>query len=140
MSTITLTDLEVHYHVGVPDAERAQPQRLLLTVEMQRDFTRAAASDDLRETIDYYAVSRRLLHFGEGRSWKLIEKLAVDVADLVLAEFGPVSVMVEVKKFILPETRHVAVKVERSRVTTATPETARERVVRQVGGVPAAWR
>ena len=111
--TITLVDLEVHYHVGVPDAERAQPQRLLLTVEMQRDFTSAAASDDLRETIDYYAVSRRLLTFGEGRSWKLIEKLAGDIAALVLAEFGAEAVSVEVKKFIIPETRYVSVRMTR---------------------------
>ena len=113
MDLITIRDLEVCYRVGVPDAERAQPQRLLLTIEMQRDFTRAAASDDLRETIDYYAVSRRLLTFGEGRSWKLIEKLAADIAALVLADFGAEAVSVEVKKFILPETRHVSVRLTR---------------------------
>lgn len=113
MSTITLSDLEVHYHVGVPDAERAQPQRLLLTVEMQHDFTRAAASDDLRETIDYYAVSRRLLAFGEGRSWKLIEKLASDIAAMVVEDFGAAEVTVEVKKFIIPEARHVSVRLTR---------------------------
>jgi len=114
MDTISLTDLEVHYHVGVPDAEREQPQRLLLTVEMQHDFTRAAASDDLRETIDYYAVSRRLLAFGEGRSWKLIEKLAADISAMVLADFGARAVTVEVKKFIIPEARHVSVRLSRS--------------------------
>lgn len=113
--TIILADLEVRYRVGVPDAERAQPQRLLLTVEMRRDFTRAAASDDLRETIDYYAVSRRLLAFGEGRSWKLIETLAVDIAAMVLADFGAEAVTVEVKKFIIPEARHVSVRVTRER-------------------------
>ncbi len=112
--TITLADLEVHYHVGVPDAERAQAQRLLVTIEMQHDFTRAAASDDLRETIDYYAVSRRLLAFGEGRSWKLIEKLAADIAAMVLADFGARAVTVEVKKFIIPEARHVSVRLSRS--------------------------
>ena len=115
MDTISLTDLEVHYRVGVPDAERAQPQRLLLTVEMQHDFTRAAASDDLRETIDYYAVSRRLLAFGEGRNWMLIEKLAADIAAVVLADFGATAVTVEVKKFIIPEARHVSVRLTRHR-------------------------
>jgi dihydroneopterin aldolase len=114
MDTISLTDLEVHCRVGVPDAERAQPQRLLLTIEMQHDFTRAAASDDLRETIDYYAVSRRLLTFGEGRSWKLIEKLAADIAAMVLVDFGAREVTVEVKKFIIPEARHVSVRLSRS--------------------------
>lgn len=122
MSTITLTDLEVFYRVGVPDAERAQPQRLLLTVEMQRDFTRAAASDDLRETIDYYAVSRRLLAFGEGRSWKLIEKLAADIAAMVLADFGAEAVSVEVKKFIIPEARHVSVRLTRTPSAALRPQ------------------
>jgi 7,8-dihydroneopterin aldolase/epimerase/oxygenase len=115
--TITLADLEVRYRVGVPDAERAEPQRLLLTVEMRRDFTRAAAGDDLRETIDYFAVSRRLLAFGEGRSWKLIETLAVDIAAMVLADFGAEAVTVEVKKFIIPEARHVS-------VTASAPKSA----------------
>ncbi len=124
--TITLADLEVRYRVGVPDAERAQPQRLLLTLEMRRDFTRAAASDDLRETIDYYAVSRRLLALGEGRSWKLIETLAADIAALVLGDFGAESVTVEVKKFIIPEARHVSVRLTRERETASVADLIRD--------------
>ncbi len=114
MDTILIKDLDVSYRVGVPDAERAQPQRLLLTIELSRDFRAAAASDNLADTIDYYALTRRLLRLGEGRSWRLIEKLACDIADLILAEFGAAAVSVEVKKFILPETRYVAVRVTRS--------------------------
>ena len=109
MSKISIVDLEVFYRVGVPDAERAQPQRLLLTVEMESDFSPAAKSDSIADTIDYYAVTQRLLKFGEGREWKLIEKLASDITDTVLAEFKPLSVSVEVKKFIIPAARHVAV-------------------------------
>ena len=110
---IRLVDLEVFYRVGVPDAERSKPQRLLLTVSMFRDVSAAAAADDLTRTIDYFAVSRRLLALGEGREWRLIETLAVEIADLVRREFGADAVAVEVKKFILPETRHVSVRVER---------------------------
>jgi dihydroneopterin aldolase len=105
---ITIVDLEVFYRVGVPAAERVKPQRLLLTVEMDFDFS-AAGSDDLRDTIDYFAVSQRLLKFGDGREWKLIEKLAADIADMILTEFKPQSVTVEVKKFPVPEARHVSV-------------------------------
>jgi 7,8-dihydroneopterin aldolase/epimerase/oxygenase len=139
MDLITIRDLEVHYHVGVPDAERAKAQRLLIDVEMGSDFTAAAASDDLTRTIDYYAVSRRLLRLGEGRSWRLIEALAVEIAELVLKEYGAVKVAVEVKKFILPETRHVSVRVERSAKGTSKPDPA-DRIVRAVGGVPGAFR
>ncbi len=113
MDLIAIRDLEVWYHVGVPDAERVRAQRLLLDVEMECDVSAAAAGDDLTRTIDYYAVSRRLLALGEGRSWKLIERLAVEIADLVVGEFGATRVTVEVKKFILPETRHVSVRVSR---------------------------
>jgi FolB domain-containing protein len=111
MSKISIVDLEVFYHVGVPDAERAQPQRLLLTVEMEFDFSTAAKSDGIADTIDYFAVSQRLLKFGGGRSWKLIEKLAADIADAILAGFKPASVTVEVKKFVIPQARHVSVVI-----------------------------
>ena len=47
MSKISIVDLEVFYHVGVPDEERARPQRLLLTVVMDSDFSAAAASDSI---------------------------------------------------------------------------------------------
>ena len=110
---ISIVDLEVFYRVGVPDAERAQPQRLLLTVELESDFTAAAKSDGIADTIDYYAVTQRLLQFGEGREWKLIEKLASDIADTVLKEFKPQSVFVEVKKFIIPQARYVSVSITR---------------------------
>ena len=113
MDTIVIQDLAVSYHVGVPQAERANPQRLLLTVEMGCDFSRAAQTDDLTQTIDYYAVCQRLLRFGEGRSWKLIETLAVDIATLVRTEFRAETVAVEVKKFIIPETQYVSVRVVR---------------------------
>ena len=45
MGKIAIVDLEVHYCVGVTDQERAQPQKLLLTVEMNLDFTGAALTD-----------------------------------------------------------------------------------------------
>jgi dihydroneopterin aldolase len=115
MAKISIVDLEVFYRVGVPDAERAQPQRLLLTVELETDFTAAAKSDAIADTIDYFAVTQRLLKLGEGREWKLIEKLAAEVADLILKEFRSQRVFVEVKKFIIPQARHVAVSLTRAR-------------------------
>jgi dihydroneopterin aldolase len=111
VAKISIVDLEVFYRVGVPAAERAEPQRLLLTVEMEADFSAAAKSDSIAGTIDYFAVTQRLLKFGGGREWKLIEKLAADIADAILSEFKPQAVSVEVKKFILPRARYVSVQI-----------------------------
>src|ERR1700729_2563828 len=102
MSRISIVDLEVFYRVGVPDEERAKPQKLLLTVEMESPFAKAAKSDSIADTIDYFAVSQKLLKFGDGKNWKLIEKLAADICEMILAEFKPQSVTVEVKKFPIP--------------------------------------
>jgi len=113
MDTITLADLEVSYHVGVPDAERVTAQRLRLTIELGLDFRTAAATDDIDATINYFDLSERLVALGQGRQWKLIETVAVEIAELVLREYRPTSVTVEVRKFILPNTRHVSVRVTR---------------------------
>ena len=113
MDTIVIEDLEVYFQVGVPDTERATPQRLLINISIEQDFTLAAATDDLTKTTDYYAVSRAVLGFGEGRSWKLIEKLAMDLATMVLKQFSVRRVTIEVKKFIIPEAKYVSVRVIR---------------------------
>ena len=114
MFTIRISELEVFYRVGVPDEERAEPQRLLVTVEMEVAGARASESDDLSDTIDYYRVSRDLLEFGEGRSWKLLERLSAEIAEMVVERYSPRRVRVEVKKFIIPEARHIAVSCERT--------------------------
>jgi len=113
MDCIRICDLEVFYRVGVPDEERAKPQRLLLTVEMESDFGPCAAADEISQTIDYFAVSQRLLTFGKLRSWKLIETLASEMAEMILREFRPYSVKIEVKKFIIPDARYVSVSLSR---------------------------
>jgi len=108
MSKITIADLEVFYCVGVTDEERAKPQRLLLHVELFFDFSGAVAADRLTKTVDYFAVSQRLLEFGDNRSWRLIEKTAANIAAMILAEFQPEGVSVEVKKFAVPQARYVS--------------------------------
>ena len=113
MDRITLCDLEVHYRVGVPAAERAQPQRLLISVVMERDLSTAASTDDLANTIDYHAVAQEILRFGDEGHWELIETVAGDIAQMILENFKPRRVTVEVKKFIIPQARHVSVCLTR---------------------------
>jgi len=115
MARISIVDLEVQYHIGVSEQERTHPQRLLLTIEMSLDFTGAAQSDRVEQTINYQAVADELLQFGQGRSWHLLEKLVLNIADRVMAKYKPESVFVEAKKFVIPQARYVAVSVTRGR-------------------------
>ena len=113
MDTILIRELEVWYSVGLSDEERRKPQRLLLNVELGRDFEAAAHRDDLRKTIDYGAVCQRLLGFGQNTSWRLLETLILDIVRVCREEFGASTVTVEVQKFIIPQARFVGVRVTR---------------------------
>ena len=115
MSRISIVDLEVFYQIGVTEEERAKPQRLLITVDMDFDFSTAANADRLEKTINYFDVAQELLKYGNNRSWKLLEKLTTNVADFILARYKPETVMVEIKKFPIPQARHVSVALMRTR-------------------------
>ena len=80
---------------------------------MDYDFSPAAMSDRLAKTIDYYQVCQSILKMGEGRSWKLIETIAVHLTEMILRDFKPTAVLVEVKKFVITEARWVSVRVRR---------------------------
>ncbi len=113
--TIIIDELEVAFRVGVPDEERAVPQRLLISVDLELDVVAGAAADDLSLTVDYYAVACQIRQLGEGREWKLIETLATDVARMILLNPLIFAVQVEISKFIIPDTRRVAVRIKRTR-------------------------
>ena len=81
---------------------------------MLRDAYGLPVSTTSAAAVDAYDRGvRGLLGFGADRSWKLIEKLAADIAAMILTEFGPDTVSVEVKKFVIPQARHVAVRLTR---------------------------
>lgn len=106
-------DLEVFYCVGVTDEERSKPQRLLLTVDLDLDFTAAVSSDRVERSINYFTVAQKLLKYGETHSWRLLERLASNLADFIMIDFKPERLTLEVKKFPIPQARYVSVMVTR---------------------------
>ena len=110
---ILISDIEARCSIGVPDEERQTPQRLLISLELETDFTKASAEDNLMATIDYHSVYLCVKEVCAERERKLIETLAEDIASVILAKFKVKLVSVEIKKFILPATAYVSVKIKR---------------------------
>jgi FolB domain-containing protein len=110
MSEIIIDSLRVKTWIGVPDAERsdAQEVEIDLCIRPARNF--AEMKDDITLTVDYAAVCQRVSELAAERPRRLIESLAREIGEVVLSEFDAASVEVEIRKFILPETRHVAVR------------------------------
>ncbi len=88
MDIIYLHDLRIDTVIGVFDWERRVKQRLILDLDMASDIRRAAASDDLADTLNYKAVAKRVIDYVEHSEFQLVETLAERVAELILTEFG----------------------------------------------------
>ncbi|MBE2283203.1 MAG: dihydroneopterin aldolase [Prosthecobacter sp.] len=110
---IHISGLRLTTHIGVPDAERAGSQVLEADVSLRIKGRFEAMNDEIDATIDYAAVAARLQALAAERPRKLIETLAAELAACVLEEFGAVGVTIELRKHILPETKHVAVRIVR---------------------------
>lgn len=110
---ILINDLQLRCHIGVPDEERVQSQELLVSVTLYPKASKSPLQDDISRTVDYYAVSLRLEEVACEKPRKLIETLAEDFATTVLREFSVSRVSIEIKKFILPNTRCVGVIISR---------------------------
>jgi dihydroneopterin aldolase len=110
---ICVEELELMARIGVSDEERAQPQRLTVSLIVEPRCHFSDLGDDLARTIDYAAICEALRQFVANRQDKLIETLAAAAADQLIQHFEAARVELEVRKFVLPETRHVAVRVVR---------------------------
>jgi 7,8-dihydroneopterin aldolase/epimerase/oxygenase len=84
---VFIEDLRIEAVIGIFDWEREIKQVVSLDLEMAFDVRRAAESDAIADTLDYKAVSKRLIHFVESSEFQLVETLAERCAAIVLQEF-----------------------------------------------------
>ncbi len=88
MDQVFIKGLAVEALIGVYDWERRILQPLVLDLDMGWDISAAAAGDDLAATLDYAAVSTRVLEYVAASQFLLVEALAEHVAALVMQEFS----------------------------------------------------
>lgn len=114
MDQIFIRDLGIECIVGVLPHERTTPQRVLVNIALDCDLTRAGASDDLADTVDYAALAKAIVCVVQGSSCQLIERLAQLVADTCLRFAGVAGVTVTIDKpGALPGAVAAAVQIHR---------------------------
>lgn len=116
MDIIFLEQVKVQTKLGVPAWERMLPQTIILDIEIDYDLSNACKNDAIADTIDYGAVVGRIRDTLNIHSFQLVEALAEHVCQLILTEFGALSVKIKVAKpGILPGLKALGVVIERSR-------------------------
>jgi 7,8-dihydroneopterin aldolase/epimerase/oxygenase len=117
--TILVEKLEAPARIGVTEAERAQPQRIAVSLALEPRADFSAIGDRLENTIDYARVCEAVKVVAAERARNLVETLAEEIAAALLSRFAIRAVEVEVRKFVLPETEFVGVRIRRGAVPSS---------------------
>jgi dihydroneopterin aldolase len=114
MDIIFIRDLRIETLIGIYDWERNVKQTVILDLDMGADIAKAARTDQIKDTLDYKSVAKRLIQFVSDSHFQLVETLAEQCARIVLEEFGVPWVRLSINKIgALRGARDVGVRIER---------------------------
>ena len=118
MDKVFIEALEIDALIGIYDWERRIRQTLVFDLEMGFDNRVPAASDDIADTLNYKAVSKRLIEYVRQSDFGLVETLAERCAQIVIDEFGVDWLRLKLSKpGAVRGARAVGVIIERTRAT-----------------------
>ena len=98
MDRINIRELEVQCIIGTKPVERENAQKVVIDISLDGDFTKAAKSDQLSDTVNYKALTDDICGMVGKSDFFLLERLAEGIADLCLAHDGVFSVRVSAEK------------------------------------------
>jgi FolB domain-containing protein len=111
---VHINQLEVSTHIGVPEQERAAPQRLTVSISFWPFQQVRDLADNIHKAVNYSAVADETKSFVRDQSVNLIETLADLLAAHLLKTFPIQKVTVELRKFPLQDAKYVSATVTRS--------------------------
>ena len=114
MDKVFIEQLEVITTIGVYDWEQEIKQKLVLDIEMAHDNRPAGKSDDVVDALDYAQVSQAVLSHIEGGRFLLVERVAEEVAELIVSRFNVPWIKIRLTKpGAVPQAAGVGVVIER---------------------------
>ena len=115
MDIVFIEQLSVITTIGVYDWEQTIEQQLVFDIEMAWDNRKAAASDDVQDCLSYADISDAVVGHVEGNRFALVERVAEEVASLLLSRFNSPWVRIKVSKpGAVARAKNVGVVIERS--------------------------
>ncbi len=115
MDIVFIEQLSVITTIGVYDWEQTIEQKLVFDIEMGWDNRAAARSDDVNDCLSYADISEAVINHVEGQRFALVERVAEEVADLLLTRFNAPWVRIKLSKpGAVARAANVGVKIERS--------------------------
>ncbi|WP_318374170.1 bifunctional dihydroneopterin aldolase/7,8-dihydroneopterin epimerase [Enterobacter sp.] len=98
MDIVFIEQLSVITTIGVYDWEQTIEQKLMFDIEMAWDNQAAAKSDDVNDCLSYADIADTVIGHVEGQRFALVERVAEEVAELLLSRFASPWVRIKVSK------------------------------------------
>lgn len=95
---VFIEDLNVSAVIGVYDWERTINQTLLISAQIDHDFSQASQSDAIKDALDYNQVCQKITELCCQTKANLLEHLADLLGRMILNEFEATSVKITIKK------------------------------------------
>jgi dihydroneopterin aldolase len=109
-----IEQLDVFARVGVLEEERANPQRLTVSISFWPYEQTSDLTDQIERTVNYSTVAEETKDFLRDQSVSLIETLAERLASHLLKSFPIRKVTIELRKFPLQDAKYVSINVTRT--------------------------
>lgn len=87
MDIVFIRGLKIDCIIGIYDWERETRQTLYFDIEMANDNRIPAASDDIKDALNYKSISKRLHEFVSQSEFQLVETLAERCSEIIINEF-----------------------------------------------------
>ncbi len=114
MDRIFIQGLTTMAQIGVYDWEQQIQQKIVFDLELAWDSRQAAKTDDVQYCLNYAEVSEAVIHFAQSRPFLLIERLANEVANMLMQDFHIPWLRLKLHKpNAVPEAESVGILIER---------------------------
>jgi dihydroneopterin aldolase len=98
MDKIFIRGLTVETLIGIHAWEQRTPRPLIFDLELGTDIREAASSDNVRDAIDYQAVSEAVAKFTQDNPVGLLETLAERLSRQLFRQFPILSLKLSINK------------------------------------------
>jgi FolB domain-containing protein len=116
MDKIVIRNLKLRGIIGINEDERINEQDILINLVMFADTRPAAASDNIKDAVNYRTITKHIIRHVEASADFLVEKLVSDIARIILTEYDVERVIARVEKpGALRYAESVGVEIDRTR-------------------------
>ena len=115
MDKVFIENLEIETIIGIFGWEREVKQIVRISLEMSFDISKAGRSDKIDDALDYKKIGKSIVNLVENSSFFLVEKMAEEIASLVLKNKQIEKIKLRVEKpGALRGSKSVGVEILRS--------------------------